>query len=333
MMNKSKIDWCDFTWNPVTGCPRGCFYCYAAKQSRRFCGDVRLNKTSPQIAEITTAAGRAYILEKPFKSDTGKVIPFPAAFAPTFHRYRLASPAQKKKPASIFVCSMGDLFAPTIPTKWIVDVFDACAAAPWHSYLFLTKYPQRYKELDEVALLPHEKNFWFGTTVTRASEIERIYQLPLTVHRFASVEPILEGIDLDGLGPTHNPAGPAYITTPLDWLIVGAETGNRKGKRPPENAWLRAAVGWAHRNGVPVLLKDSAELRAVWGKDLIQQFPAGLEPMKGNDVPHCTACELCSTAEDGDRGTLHFCFDRRIPGRYVRTSPPWCQKRKENDGN
>lgn len=58
MMNKSKIDWCDFTWNPVTGCTRGCEYCYAAKQARRFCGDVRLNLTSPQIVD---AGGRAYI--------------------------------------------------------------------------------------------------------------------------------------------------------------------------------------------------------------------------------------------------------------------------------
>lgn len=55
MMNKSKIDWCDFTWNPVTGCTRGCEYCYAAKQARRFCGDVRLNLTSPRL--LMPAAG------------------------------------------------------------------------------------------------------------------------------------------------------------------------------------------------------------------------------------------------------------------------------------
>ena len=40
MMNKSLIEWCDFTWNPVTGCQHGCLYCYAAKQANRFSGNM-----------------------------------------------------------------------------------------------------------------------------------------------------------------------------------------------------------------------------------------------------------------------------------------------------
>ena len=28
-MNRSKIEWCDHTWNPVTGCNHNCSYCYA----------------------------------------------------------------------------------------------------------------------------------------------------------------------------------------------------------------------------------------------------------------------------------------------------------------
>lgn len=143
VMNKSKIDWCDFTWNPVTGCPKGCHYCYARKQARRFCGDVRLNLSSKQITNVSHSGGRAYVLEQPFKSEAGKPILFPTAFATTLHRYRLPMPAQKKKPANIFVCSMGDLFSPSVPIRWIVDVLDACLAAPWHNYMFLTKYPER----------------------------------------------------------------------------------------------------------------------------------------------------------------------------------------------
>ena len=49
MMNKSLIEWCDFTWNPVTGCQHGCLYCYAAKQANRFSGNVMINKTSEQL--------------------------------------------------------------------------------------------------------------------------------------------------------------------------------------------------------------------------------------------------------------------------------------------
>jgi protein gp37 len=37
-MNRTKIEWCDYTWNPVTGCLHNCPYCYAKKISQRFTG-------------------------------------------------------------------------------------------------------------------------------------------------------------------------------------------------------------------------------------------------------------------------------------------------------
>lgn len=127
MMNKSAIDWCDFSWNPVTGCNFGCEYCYARRQATRFAGNARLNMTNEQLK--TDTAG-LYILEQPFKNYNGAVLPFPAGFAPTFHKYRLGDPAKKKKPANIFVCSMADLFGNWIPEEWIEAVFEACKAAP-----------------------------------------------------------------------------------------------------------------------------------------------------------------------------------------------------------
>jgi len=335
MMNKSAIDWCDFTWNPVTGCPKGCHYCYARKQARRFCGDVRLNLASKQIVNIAAPNGRAYILDQPFKNEEGKTIAFPAAFNTTFHRYRLTMPAQKKKPATIFVCSMGDLFAPTVPVRWIVEVFDACEAAPWHNYIFLTKYPERYKELERVALLPHSSNFWYGTTITRLAELDRIANIPPAAHRFVSIEPIMGEIDLDS------------ALEPVEWIIVGAETGNRQGKTRPYKEWLEKLVEYAHQNSIPILLKDSEELRDVWGDNLIQEFPKGLEPMPtDNALPHCKECEHASSIKQGKRGTAYACeigwtaegYDdrteaRHIPGRYTRSSPPWCPRRKEQAEN
>lgn len=329
MMNKSAIDWCDFTWNPVTGCPNGCHYCYARKQAARFSGDIRLNKASPQI---THAGGGTYILEQPFKNSKDAVIQFPAGFEPTFHRYRLPMPAQKKKPAAIFVCSMGDLFAPVIPTKWIVDVFDACADAPWHTYLFLTKYPQRYEQLEHLAILPHESNFWYGTTITRAAELERIGCLPMNANRFISIEPILEPIDID--------ARPLHSAIPYaDWVIVGAETGNQKTKTTPERAWLEAIIENAHLDHIPILLKDSKELRAVWGGKPLREFPPQLQHTD-IPMPHCRECEHRRETQQGARGTSYSCeigweaegYDdrdaRHVPGSYTRTSPPWCPKRK-----
>lgn len=321
MMNKSKIDWCDFTWNPVTGCTRGCPYCYARKQAGRFCGDIRLNKASEQI--IHTGTG-AYILEEPFKNNKGTVTPFPVGFEPTLHLYRLQMPAQKKKPATIFVCSMGDLFAPIIPTRWIADVFDACAAAPWHTYLFLTKYPQRYQQLEHLALLPHAENMWYGTTITDLDDADRILKLPPTVHRFVSIEPIHGPIDLDYIAPPEP-------WPPVEWVIVGAETGNQKSKVIPERSWIAGLAGWAHCNGVPVLQKDSDEMRAVLGKEPRQEFPEGLQPMpEDNSIPHCKGCDQAEVEPQGRRGEKITCkaTGQHARGRYTRSSPPWCPKRK-----
>ena len=77
MMNKSLIEWCDFTWNPVTGCQHGCLYCYAAKQANRFSGNVLINKTSEQLRKEWDERGTRWVLEKPFKNEIGKVTPFP----------------------------------------------------------------------------------------------------------------------------------------------------------------------------------------------------------------------------------------------------------------
>ena len=92
-------------------------------------------------------------------------------------------------------------------------------------------------------------------------------QLPEAANRFVSIEPLMSPIDLD------------FAQRPVDWIIVGAETGNRrkKVKSSPDLAWVKGLAGYAHRNGVPILLKDSAELKAIWGdRALIQEFPRGL---------------------------------------------------------
>ena len=323
MMNKSKIDWCDFSWNPVTGCRMGCPYCYAAKQSQRFSGDVRLNKMSPQMQHDSDDR---YILDAPFMNNAkGRVIPCPAGFEPTLHRYRLPMPAQKKKPANIFTCSMADLMAPWTPAKWIVDVYDACEAAPWHNYLFLTKYPQRYEQLDTLALLPHLENFWYGATITRSVELDRMRYFPQGVNRFISIEPILEPIDFDS-------------RPPVDWIIVGAETGNRREKVKPEKRWIESIIKTARSAGIPVLMKHSKELEKIWGKKLIQEFPAGLTRPADIPIPHCSECQHHKAEERHydsvkdvtmmnhvcTHGTVH----KRIPGRYARTSPSWCPIRK-----
>ncbi|MCL2563116.1 MAG: phage Gp37/Gp68 family protein [Oscillospiraceae bacterium] len=258
-MNKSKIDYVDFSWNPVTGCRHECrnTYCYASKQGRRFCGDIRANKTSPQIQMLD---GGLYILDEPFRNSAGKVVPLPAGFEPTLHKYRLEMLSRKKKPANIFVGSMADVFGEWVPDEWITAVFDACAAAPWHKYLFLTKNPARYGELAEKGLLPDALNMWFGSTTTRQ---EDMFWWSKCHNTFVSIEPLMGVFE-----PPDNPM------KKVDWVIIGAETGCRRGKVVPEQVWVENIVVACRELGTPVFMKKN--LAAVWGEPLIQEYPTRL---------------------------------------------------------
>lgn len=273
MMDNTKIDWADMTWNPVAGCRHGCEYCYAARTAGRFAGylsqgvkvsnDTRKEEIVQEVKKPNCEREGIVVLDKPLKTMTaaGNVVnaPYPFGFTPTFHRYRLGDPARKQRPRNIFVCSMADLFGAWVPTKWILEVLDACLAAPQHNYLFLTKNPRRYTELNELALLPRRDNFWYGTTTTEAGQPYFISEHHKT---FTSVEPMT--------GPLFAEAGGVLV----DWVIVGAETGQRKDKVIPERAWVEDLLGACREEGVPVFMKGN--LAGVWGKDLVQETPRTL---------------------------------------------------------
>ena len=327
MMKKTKIDWCDFTWNPVTGCRHTCEYCYARRLAQRFCGDVRLNKSSDRL-QLDAPRG-IYTLKEPFLNEDGTLTThYPAGFEPTLHEYRLDMVAQKKKPANIFVCSMADLFGEWVPTEWITRVFDACKAAPWHNYLFLTKNPHRYQELWEADLLPKLPNFWYGSTATTP---KTSVFFASGYNTFVSIEPIAEDFGAGGY-------------TDAKWIIVGAETGNRTGKIKPRRAWIENIVKGAREYEIPILLKDSTELREVWGDDLIQEFPPELQRPAERPLPRCEKCRFCETKVQGNRGKTRTCeigwsadpqYDdrhepRHIPAHYAKQSPLWCPLRKED---
>lgn len=265
MMNRSKIDWCDFSWNPITGCLHECPYCYARKQARRFCGDIRLNKASPQLHRD----GELWTLENPFKNIGGKVIPLPVGFAPTLHRYRMAMPQEKKLPANIFVGSMADIFGAWVPDEWIHEVFEACNAAPWHNYLFLTKSPWRYVQLQNSGLLPATRNMWYGTSAGNAEQLRKALafgELKGKYNTFLSIEPL--HADLANTEDWQEMM--EYGAWPK-WVIFGAETGNRRNKVSPNKAWVDALVQSCRSAQVPVFLKGS--LGDLWGEPLIQEYP------------------------------------------------------------
>lgn len=153
-----------------------------------------------------------------------------------------------KKPSRIFVNSMSDIC--WWPWEWMESVLKKIADNPIHTFLFLTKSPGIYFGYK------FPLNCRLGATITR----ERYLTKSLAYDRcdFISIEPMLEPIyprDLD-------------IFT---WVIIGAETGNRKGKVIPKREWIAEIVDYCRANQIPVFLKDS--LQEIWGRELIQEYP------------------------------------------------------------
>jgi len=223
-MNKTKIEWCTRTWNPVTGCWHDCEYCYARKIAKRF------NR----------------------------------GFSPWIHYERMNEPINEKKPQTVFVCSMADLFGRWELDETIEKIFKICEKAPQHRYIFLTKNHQRYKDLHNKGILPSRflksgVNMWFGMTLTQMDTLSVLPSIPDEYNMFINYEPMLG----------YLPSG--YITTNTKWVIMGAETGNRKGKVIPDKKWIADVIYFCNQLHIPLFMKNS--LKEIWGRKLIQQYP------------------------------------------------------------
>ncbi len=260
-MNKTKIDWADYTWNPVTGCLNGCKYCYARNIANRFKGYTTggigcFEQYKEEDGNNHVLGEYLYRAPKEFVQLNMIKAPYPFGFDPTFHKYRLDEPLKLKKPSTIFVSSMGELFGDWVPDEWIQQVLDACRKAPQHIYLFLTKNPERYQ-----GLIP-SANMYFGTTINTNSDMEikgcELFCHPENINTFLSIEPILEEIK-------------DYRVQCFDWVIIGAETGNRKDKVAPKKEWIQNIYDYCAMSLSPVFMKDS--IKELMGDEFVQEFP------------------------------------------------------------
>jgi len=171
---KTKIEWTQQTWNPVTGCTKvspGCAHCYAEVMARRL--------------RMMGAPG----YENEFKL--------------TVHESRLEQPMARKKPTVYFVNSMSDLFHEDVPDEFLARVFSVIENTPRHTYQILTKRAERLPEYFARRACP--RNVWLGVSLENQKYgVPRIDQLrKVNAHiRFLSVEPLLEDlgrIDLRGI--------------------------------------------------------------------------------------------------------------------------------------
>ncbi|WP_312432783.1 DUF5131 family protein [Lacrimispora sp.] len=250
-MDKTKIDWCDSSWNPVTGCLHNCEYCYARSIANRFGFHANEPNINERILEEIPISG-------------GKKVPYLFDFQPTLHKYRLDEYLHKKG-RNIFVCSMADLFGEWVPDSWINEVFETCRRAPQHNYLFLTKNYMRASDFK------FEKNWWIGRTYTSNQDTALCYGDPWSTditeraNQFLSIEPLLGDVtDLPYYAHEYG----------FKWVIIGAETGNRKSKVVPKREWIERIVKDCRFRKVPIFMKSS--LSEIWGEPLIQEFPEQL---------------------------------------------------------
>jgi protein gp37 len=211
MSVNSSIEWTESTWNPVTGCDQispGCGHCYAKTFAERFKG-VRGH-------------------------------PYEQGFDLRLWPERLKLPLTWKKPRTIFVNSMSDLFHPEVPDAFIGQVFDVMNRAAHHTFQVLTKRPERAASLS--CGLRWTPNIWMGTSVENQRWTNRIDELRETsaVVRFLSCEPLLGPLRLDLRG--------------INWVIVGGESGHRA--RPMRADWAREIRAQCDDAGVAFFFKQ-----------------------------------------------------------------------------
>lgn len=268
-MNRSKIEWCDHTWNPITGCRHNCTYCYARKMTSRFSGNVKLNlmiKSSYHVEDAADGKGTVYSLDAPILNETDRILNYPFGFEPTYHRYRKNTLDKLKMGNNIFVGAMADMFGAWVPEYWIKEVFAECIKRPIHNYLFLTKNPERYIQVGVPSGLD---NMWYGTSITGRGDIDRIKYLPAFSNTFVSLEPLQADINvIDNM-----------MLQQVQWIIIGAETGYQKNKVIPEPDWIKDIADEADRRGIPVFMKDSL-VSIIGEKNMRREFPKQLQKNK-----------------------------------------------------
>jgi protein gp37 len=260
----SKIQWTEVTWNPVTGCDRtspGCDNCYALTLAKRLKG---MGQAKYQNDGDPRTSGSGFRL--------------------TLHPDVLDEPLRWRKPRTVFVNSMSDLFHPDVPDDFIARAWAVMARADRHTFQVLTKRPQRMASLlgdeltgpESLMYELHEEaeaaglygamwplpNVWLGTSIENdryAFRADHLRATPAAV-RFLSVEPML--------GPV-----PSLDLTGVDWLIIGGESG--PGARPMDLDWAHDLMAKADEAGTAVFVK---QVGSVLARRL------GYEDRKGGDI-------------------------------------------------
>jgi protein gp37 len=240
----SKIEWCDTSINPVTGCLHDCPYCYAKRMTPRY-------------------ANRWHV-------DPG--------FKPAFHEERLREIIKAK--GIVFVVSMGDLFGSWVPTAWIHDVMVAIKANEGKAtFMLLTKNPARYTELlKEHPSLVERKNIWLGTSLDQGY----IADAPSTDARAVAIHELRYPRKWVSVEP-YTPENAGFYNAILDrldvqWFVFGVRTNptTKLSERDLDELWKTWSM--LRNQGKAVFVKDSIVAQMSGTRQLMapREFPAGV---------------------------------------------------------
>jgi protein gp37 len=179
------------------------------------------------------------------------------------HERALELPLRWKKPQTIFVNSMSDLFHKDAPTEFIQSVFEVMQQGHWHRFQVLTKRSERLMHL--APELEWTSNIWMGVSVENKDYTFRIDHLRETgAHvKFLSLEPLL--------GPLQN-----LNLAGIDWIIVGGESG--PGARPMDPTWAMDIRNQCRKSHVPFFFKQ-------WGGTNKKKAGRELEGRTWDEMP------------------------------------------------
>jgi protein gp37 len=241
-MQTTNISWCDYSWNPVTGCSRAGPECYNSKTDTMVCYAEKFSRRQGRTESAWTVEN--------------------AAANVTMHPDRLEDPdaySFPDGPGRVFVGSMTDMFHSEVAPGFVQRVLDRCREHPRHLWIFLTKRPQNAADWR----LDWPANCIVGTSVGSGpggeypATTHRIEQLRDVdaAHRWVSFEPLIE--EIGDVALDH-----------IEWAVVGGESGSAEDRREMEHEWARDLLRQCREQDVAFYFKQSSGARPETGTRL-----------------------------------------------------------------
>lgn len=282
---RTKIEWCDYTFNPWVGCTKvseGCVHCYAETLMATRWGKVTWGAGQPRMRtspanwalplKWNKLAGQGLFMEcercggREFREWNG----IGATCCTTPGCNALPETEGKAVRPRVFCASLADWLDPEVPIEWLADLLYLINATPYMDWLLLTKRPElwlnRMQSVYDFWRNGHDKyiraanmanfwmdgytpiNVWVGATVENEDGLARIKHLlgiPSRVH-FLSCEPLLGPVQA-----THD------TLSKIDWVICGGESG--PNARPMHPDWARSLRDQCQAAGVAFFFKQWGE--------------------------------------------------------------------------